>query len=795
VVPPRLERESGVSYPRRALEARYYERVEVILVLEISADGDVTVAAVETPHGHGFDEAALEAAKQLKFTPAQRDGKPWASRIKFRYVFEPPPTGLAGRVIDASTGKPLPGVSVRVRAADGSKHAATTDDSGAWTVANLPHGKARVAVEPDAYTAQATDVMLTPGDDTLVQFRLEPVTAGPTEGVPPEAAPIEPPIEVVVRGEKLAPSVKSFSREEVRQLPGAFGDPFRAVEVMPGVTPVASGLPFFFVRGAPPGNVGYFLDGVRVPFLYHVGIGPSVVHPGLIEQVDLYPGGYPARFGRFAGGIVAAETNEPRPELHGEGNVRLFDAGALVESGFADGKGTALVGGRYSYTATLLSLVAPEAELAYRDYQLRVSYDVTPSDRLTLLSFGSYDFLGQEEQGDLKVLFGTEFYRLDLRHDHDTGSGSLRTAVTLGLDQTKNDMMAGEQRTAQTRILGARTELKHRLADDALLRAGADGTLEHYTISDARYADPDSPETRDFNRLFTGRSDLVVGAWTDFVLDVTPNIEVIPGVRVDLYRSGTASEVGIDPRIAGRFTVSDRVRLTHAYGIAHQPPSFALPIPGLAPANLQGGLQRSFQTSAGVEVDIADATTASMTLFYNAFFNMSDSLGSADGRSPPTANADQRSMGSAVGTEIYVKRKLTKRLGGFLSYTLSRSSRSLGRETFPSNIDRTHVLNAALGYNLGRGWRPGARGVFYSGTPMVRDETDQAVHSARTGDVERGSPFFRLDLRLEKRWELGQTTWISFVAEVLNSTLAKEDFGGAEIGPVTIPSIGAEGGF
>ena len=34
---------------------------------------------------------------------------------------------------------------------------------------------------------------------------------------------------------------------------------------MPGVTPFASGVPFFFVRGAPPGNVGYFLDGVRVP--------------------------------------------------------------------------------------------------------------------------------------------------------------------------------------------------------------------------------------------------------------------------------------------------------------------------------------------------------------------------------------------------------------------------------------------------------------------------------------------------------------------------------------------------
>jgi TonB family protein len=789
VVAPKLESDPGVSYPKQALAARQYERVEVVLVIEIDQTGAVGRATVETPRGHGFDEAALEAAKRLKFTPAERAGKPAASRIKFRYVFEPPPAGLGGRVSDASTGKALSGARVVVRAADGSEHTAITDPSGNWALEAVPRGKATVAVEADAHAAQAVDVTLTPGSDAEVVFRLVPSAAATTEPTPGE-----PPLEVTVHGEKPAPSVKSFSREEVRQMPGAFGDPFRAIEAMPGVTPLASGLPFFFVRGAPAGNVGYFLDGVRVPFLYHVGIGPSVIHPGVVERVDLYSGGYPARFGRFAGGIVAAETTAPRVDLHGEGNLRLFDAGALVETGFANGRGTVLVGGRYSYTATLLSLVASNLELAYRDYQVRVSYDVTPRDRLSLFSFGSYDLLGEKKGDELMVLFGTEFYRLDLRHDHDTGKGSLRTAVTFGLDLTKNEFLAGEQRTLRTRSLGVRDELEHRFGDDVVVRAGADLTLENFSISRPKYVDPDDPESRAFDQAFTSRNDLALGVRTDFVLDVTPEIEVIPGARIDLYRSGSASAVGVDPRIAARFSVSDRVTLTHAYGIAHQPPSFALPIPGLTPANLQGGLQRSFQTSAGVEVDVADATTASMTLFHNAFFNMSDSIGSAAGGGPPSANPP-RSMGSSIGAELLVKRNLSKRLGGFLSYTLSRSSRSLGREKFPSNVDRTHVLNAALGYNLGRGWRPGARAVFYTGTPKERADAGQAIREPRTENVERGSPFFRLDLRLEKRWVLGETTWLSFVAEVLNSTLSKETFGDSEIGPVTIPSVGVEGGF
>jgi TonB family protein len=137
-------------------------------------------------------------------------------------------------------------------------------------------------------------------------------TAAPPQEKPGPAgapAPAAAPVEVVVHGKRTSPMAVSMTRAEVRQLPGAFGDPFRAMEAMPGVTPIASGLPYFYVRGAPPGNVGYFLDGVRVPYLYHVGLGPSVVHPAMVESVELYPGGYPARFGRFA------ESFPARPPL------------------------------------------------------------------------------------------------------------------------------------------------------------------------------------------------------------------------------------------------------------------------------------------------------------------------------------------------------------------------------------------------------------------------------------------------------------------------------------------------
>jgi hypothetical protein len=306
--------------------------------------------------------------------------------------------------------------------------------------------------------------------------------------------------------------------------------------------------------------------------------------------------------------------------------------------------------------------------------------------------------------------------------------------------------------------------------------------------------------------------------------------------------------VALDPRLAARLAMTPRSHLLWAMGLAHQPPAFAIPVPGFQPGGLKGGLQTAVQESTGIEWELGNATTATATVFHNGFFNMSDALGvtqpsptgcvpgtfptgslpgdpggepRSDNCAPPfkqgvlgpdhTGGGGQaaedsdtsttiqaleaRTNGSAYGLELFLKRKLTERFGGFLSYTLSRSMRTYGNQTYLAAFDRTHVLNVAGAYDLGRNWRAGARVVFYTGLPKAPDPTDPGTRLA---------PFFRLDVRLEKRWQLGRKTWLSLVAEWMNVTLSKEQVGtsctlqgcqATTVGPITIPSVGIEGGF
>ena len=46
-----------------------------------------------------------------------------------------------------------------------------------------------------------------------------------------------------------------------------------------------------------------------------------------------------------------------------------------------------------------------------------------------------------------------------------------------------------------------------------------------------------------------------------------------------------------------------------------------------------------------------------------------------------------------------------------------------------------------------------------------------------------------------ERWSLGGSRWISAVAEGLNVTVQREVISGEQVGPITIPSVGIEGGF
>jgi hypothetical protein len=189
-----------------------------------------------------------------------------------------------------------------------------------------------------------------------------------------------------------------------------------------------------------------------------------------------------------------------------------------------------------------------------------------------------------------------------------------------------------------------------------------------------------------------------------------------------------------------------------------------------------------------------------VTMFRQATFDLSDPIGTGRGTNFGPARFLTRSLGDAYGLELGARGALRHNLFFVASYTLSRATRSRDGKTLPSAFDRTHTAHLALLYELGNNWRAGIRHVFYSGFPA--DEA--SLGRAQSEHPARVSPFYRLDLRVSKRWKLGQRGYIALVFDLENATLSKEVFDVAcddhgcaprTIGPLTIPALVLEAGF
>src|SRR5690606_36228193 len=167
-----------------------------------------------------------------------------------------------------------------------------------------------------------------------------------------------------------------------------------------------------------------------------------------------------------------------------ETSVRLLDAGAFVEAPIADGRGYAMVGGRYSYTGLLVTLFSPALRADYWDYQALAGYSITRNDEVSIMALGSFDYAAV----DGEVLAGTEFHRLDLRYTHRFNKDTeARLAFTLGKDRTRSS-----DGFLSDRVLGTRLKVEHR-APTVVVRSGADDCVDDYDVEIA--AAISEPET------------------------------------------------------------------------------------------------------------------------------------------------------------------------------------------------------------------------------------------------------------------------------------------------------------
>lgn len=747
--PPRLQSAPSVEAPE-GLSA------DTAPLLEIAIDqlGAVTEVRVVEGVRPDVDALVLDAARQMRFAPAERAGQPVSVRVRFRFRLRPP----------------APVVTPPTPVANPPQN--NTANSGEN---NGPNTAAPVA-DPDPATIRRPQRRRREDREQVVTVR-------------------------ATRPEPGAATRMSFRAEELTTVPGTFGEPTRVVATLPGVARTPFGLGFFVVRGASFENTGFFIDGYPVLIMYHLAAGPAVINSRLVGQLDFYPGGYPMQYGRYSAGVISLETappptDRPRAELE----IDIFRASGLAVLPFGNGKGSIALAARRSYYDLMLPLVSPGVGVNFADAQIRADYRFTDRARASLFAFASSDFFDRTQatgvgataattRDGLQYNFGRAIARLEYR----TANVFAQWSAMLGYDRTAVQQSTPGRPDIGLDAHGATfgTRASVRVNTGSLTTSvGVDAIGYDYT-ADISYSSPPgfaavpAPQANSIVvKLSNGVTQLGVAGWIEQVVRAGP-VEVTAGTRVELMAYQGNRFVTMDPRVVARARVHERATVIASTGLFHQPPPVFAIIPQVGSPNLLP--QRAWQSSVGTELTLPQHFELRLTGFFNRMWQLPrasyEFVEAQDSQGAMRARALSDGEGRAYGLEFQLRRQINSGVYGWISYTLSRSERFIGDgRVVPFTYDQTHILNFALSWQVHPRIRLGAKFQLATGAPTslvncnptcgVYDADVDGYRPQYIAEADRLPTFHQLDLRADYNFMLGPLKMSAFV-DVLNSYYAR----------------------
>lgn len=848
---------------------------EVFFDIFISDSGRVDSLHLLAPLSPDFDSAAASAVRQFRFSPALNGvGEAVPVIVQYLYRFSIAEevrtveeyVNFRGLLLEKGSRLPLrnapvvvsflaPGSDTSIKVPweaylrkistfgrqpyEGGRLSTTTDSAGWFRFFSLPEGPIRLYFPVTGYKPDSSDEQIVRAEERDMEYRLEPLVTDEYEVV------------VYGRIEKQEVAKSRLSLQEVKRIPGFGGDAVKVVQALPGVARASFGSGQIIVRGSDNGDTRYFLDGIEIPLLFHFGGLRSTYNSDALSSIDLYPGGFNARYGGCIAGVVEIKGRPPASgRWHGNADVNLIDASFLAEGPLSN-KWSLLITGRRSYIADVAAWAIDRAGFTlpltvvpyYWDGVARLDYRPDSTTRFfstLFLGKDAFKFIASEVRGGSDEVSSEEnvlsqelgFQKLLLGYDRDL-PGDFRNEARLAYtrNQTFFNVFGFLRLDIRSAGLYLRDELSWRMNDLFNWRAGADLQADslRYTVGSLV---SDGSEVSSQRQLYS-----ILGIYGAF--DYTPfkGFLLTPGMRYDYYNE--LQEGALSFRLTSRWNWRRNHTAKAALGTYNQSPEPQGQV--LDPVFGNPGLPPTLARHAvlGYEWRFTDLLSIDAQGYYNDQNQIparySDTSAAA-GRAAPKFLADER--GRMYGLEIMLRHDQSRRFFGWVAYSLSRSERQSDRQPqqqgggnsllnvrsewdperwYLFERDQTHNVQVVASWKLPRNWESGFRARYVTGNPATprlgytdkKYEFDSELnrYNSLYGEYlsDRLGPFFQLDLRADKKWLFKQWT-LSAYLDIQNANYFfynspetyRYNYDNSErtaVGGIILPSLGVRGEF
>jgi len=246
---------------------------------------------------------------------------------------------LSGIVRDAQTGEPLPYVNVFIQ---NSYLGTITNRDGYFSIAGVPLKSMQLQAAHVGYVPETQDLTNYSRSESIVIRLKSTILVGQQINVIGEPDNL---LETESTGQI------SISPRFISQLPG-FGqkDVMRSIQSLPGINMGKMGNAGLFIRGGTPDQNLIIFDGITLYHVDHMFGFFSAFNPAAIKNIQLYKGGFPAKYGgRLSGVLDLSGKNGSSTERGISMSTNLLSSGLSLETPLFNGKGNLFFSARRSH--------------------------------------------------------------------------------------------------------------------------------------------------------------------------------------------------------------------------------------------------------------------------------------------------------------------------------------------------------------------------------------------------------------------------------------------------------------
>lgn len=204
-------------------------------------------------------------------------------------------------------------------------------------------------------------------------------------------------------------NISKLNIKEIRELPALGGQPdvIKATSILPGVQTQNELSSMLVIRGGDPGQNMYLLDGTELLSVNHLGGIMSVFNPDIIKDIQIYKGGFPAKFGGKLSSIIdITQRDGNSSELKGTFGIGVTDINLSLEGKIGE-KTTFIFNGRktlfdillYGFTS-VMDDYSSKIYYGFYDTSMKVSWNANNKNKFFFNVFQGDDYIHTRNKND-----------------------------------------------------------------------------------------------------------------------------------------------------------------------------------------------------------------------------------------------------------------------------------------------------------------------------------------------------------------------------------------------------------